>query len=193
MHIKVLIVFGFAWAACKQPGVSVPHVYMHAETQHLYQRNGVMMLDIVPFSGYVFQLYPDGDTNFVYGYLNGLQEGVSKQWYEKRQSKEIRFYHEGKKTGIHIGWWPNGNVKFKYRFVNDLYEGNCKEWHVNGMLYRNNNYEMGHEKGLQQAWFDDGSVQANYETRNGRNYGNTGMKHCKSIYNKDTIGVNSRH
>lgn len=184
LFISILI--WFVWGACKQPEVSIPRVYLPAETQRLQLAKGVLFMDSLPFSGYIFQLYPNRDTSFVYGYLDGLQEGVSKQWYEGRHFKEIRFYHKGKKTGMHIGWWPNGNHKFTYHFVNDVYQGNCKEWHINGTLYRNNNYENGYENGLQQVWFADGSVQANYEVRNKRNYGNTGTKHCESVNKRDS-------
>lgn len=193
VKIFILIFIWFVWIACKQAEVSVPQVYIPAETQHLHLTKGILLMDSLPVSGYIFQLYNNGDTSFVYGYVKGLQEGVSKQWYEQRQLKEIRFYHKGKKTGMHIGWWANGNHKFTYNFVNDLYNGNCKEWHINGTLYRNNNYKNGYENGLQQAWFDDGSVQANYEVRNNRNYGNTGTKHCESVNKKDSTGSTARH
>jgi len=130
------------------------------------------------YDGYVFKEFQKGDTAIFTGYLNGLEEGVSKKWYPNKQISEIRMYHHGKKTGTHKGYWENGKIKFEYNFLNGEHNGMTKEWYENGQFYKLFHYKMGYEEGSQKAWWENGVIRANYVVKNGRRYGLIGLKLC---------------
>lgn len=118
------------------------------------------------------------------GCNSGKVEVVEK-WYSNGQLMERRNYLDGKRNGLHEGWWPDGSQRFEYHYKNDAYEGEVKEWYENGELYRSMNYVDGQEQGLQQLWKSDGRILANYEMINGRKYGLAGVKNCKSVWNEN--------
>ncbi|GHN00170.1 hypothetical protein WSM22_16590 [Cytophagales bacterium WSM2-2] len=174
----LLLLVVFVVASCSQN--RVPHVYANAATQKIRTQQGFTYLNDQLFSGWVYQLFPNGDTLSLTPYFKGREEGSSKEWYANRQLKETRVYHEGKKEGEHLGWYENGYLRFIYNYQNDVYEGRVKEWGPNKLLYRDFNYVKGYEYGLQRMWETDGRLKANYEVRNGRKYGLTGSKNCVS-------------
>jgi hypothetical protein len=136
------------------------------------------------YSGKQYFLYPNKDTAFVKSYLNGLLEGVQKQWYVNQVLAEERLYVSNKKEGLHKGWWENGKPKYSYPFYNDEYQGEVQEWYFSGQLYKRFHYEKGQEEGSERLWFEDGSVRANYVIKKGKKYGLIGIKLCKNPYEK---------
>lgn len=114
-----------------------------------------------------------------------------EKWYDNGQLMERRYYENGKKVGVHLGWWPNGNKRFEYHYSMDMYDGPVKEWYEDGQLYRSFNYKDGQEFGAQQMWKPDGRISANYEVRDGRKYGLTGVKNCISVWNDETGEISS--
>ena len=143
------------------------------------------------FTGRIYKLSPGNDTLFVQDILQGLKNGYSKFFYETGMPAEIRYFAAGKKEDAAEAWWPNGQKRFEYHYKNDLYEGLQQEWFANGQLYSSKNFLHGYEHGMQQNWDSTGGILANYEARNGRNYGNIGQKHCKSIFIKDSFTVHN--
>ena len=133
------------------------------------------------FSGIQFALYPNGDTAFVKPCYEGLEEGISKQWYENKQLAEERFYIAGKKEGVHKGWWPDGKLKFSYEFNDGEFNGTVKEWYNNGRIFKTFHFINGHEEGSQKMWWINGKTRSNYEIRNGRRYGLLGTKNCVNV------------
>jgi antitoxin component YwqK of YwqJK toxin-antitoxin module len=134
------------------------------------------------FTGYLFSLYPNNDTEFVKSYFNGVEEGWQKKWYPNKQLAEERFYINGKKEGTHQGWWPDGKQKFIFEAVNDEYNGEFKEWYSSGLLGKQFHYINGQEEGSERLWWDNGTIRANYVIRNGRKYGLIGLTVCKNPY-----------
>lgn len=177
----------FSLLSCGHDKNVVPAAFINADENSFITKQGITYLNNIPFSGWKFSLYENGDTAFVIPYHNGKENGVSKTWYENKQLQEIRFFENGKKTGVHKGWWQDGKEKFEYHFSNDIYEGHVKEWFPSGQLYKCFNYKNGQENGMQQQYFKDGRIQLNYESRNGRNYDLTGVKNCINV--KDSIGI----
>jgi antitoxin component YwqK of YwqJK toxin-antitoxin module len=140
-----------------------------------------------PLTGMVYQCSPKGDTLFLQEVRAGKPDGTTTLWYPRtatgtQQVQEIRLYAQGKREGVHTGYWQNGNKKFEYTYTNDLHHGIQKEWYANGSPYRVATYHEGYEHGLQQAFTDDGLLSVNYDARNGRNYGNIGKKRCRTVW-----------
>lgn len=170
-----LITILFVSCSAEKP----PKTEFNVAGLEIKNKNGVLFCDNKPFSGRLYALN-NTDTSFIRDYSNGLEDGIHKLWYPNKQIAEIRYYREGKKSGLHFGFWDNGQKKYSYSFENDLYEDKQYEWYPNGQAFSRRTYKKGHESGIQQTWTQEGKLRSNYEARNGRNYGNIGKKNCQS-------------
>lgn len=159
----------------------VPLAYQDALSDSFYIHQGILYFNNKRFSGIQYSLYQPGDTAFIKPYMNGLEEGVTKKWYNNKQLAEERLYIDGKKEGIHKGWWDNGNKKFEFEVSNDEYTNEFKEWSSNGLLLKLFHYKNGQENGSQQLFYENGKIKANYVILNGKRYGLLGTKNCKNV------------
>ena len=157
---------------------SVPNIVNISTDLKFKFHQDTLYFDQKKYDGYVFKEFQKGDTALFIGYLNGLEEGLSKKWYPNKQISEIRMYRQGKKIGIHKGYYENGNPKFEYHFIQGEHHGIAKEWYENGQDYKIFHYNMGYEEGSQKAWWQNGVIRANYVVKNGRRYGLIGLKLC---------------
>lgn len=156
--------------------------------EHVYfTKAGVTYVDSLPYSGVVYDLYPNSDTMFVYSFMHGKQEGRNIEWYPSGRLKEVRWYHDNRKEGVHKGWYENGKLKFVANYRRDIYDGSVKEWLESGQLFKDFHYKNGQEAGAQRMYWADGKIRANYQCINGRNYGLTGVKNCVSVW-ADSVG-----
>lgn len=160
----------------------VPNLFVNKGEEGLQTRQDTTFYHHMLFSGYLYALYPTGDTSMVEGYIAGLPEGKTLKWYPSGQLAESRLYVAGKKEGIHRAWWENGKPKFVFEISNDEYTGDFKEWNSNGMLIKHFHYAHGQEEGSERLWWDDGTVKANYIIKNGKKYGLIGIKLCSNPY-----------
>jgi antitoxin component YwqK of YwqJK toxin-antitoxin module len=170
--------------AAKKYPQKTPSVYKEATDGAFNFKQDTLYYNLKKYSGKQFILYPNKDTLFIKSYLNGLLEGVQKQWYENKILNEKRLYIANKKEGLHQGWWENGKPKYKYHFENDEFQGEVLEWYQTGQLFKKFHYDKGHEEGSQRLWFEDASVRANYVIKKGKKYGLIGIKICKNTYEK---------
>ncbi|MBW4891165.1 toxin-antitoxin system YwqK family antitoxin [Mucilaginibacter sp. HMF5004] len=148
------------------------------------QRGELLYYHNKPFTGLSYGLFANGDTARFCQFTNGKQNGLLKWYYPNRQLAQLRFFSDGKKVGIHKGWWDDGTPKFEYHLVNDEYEGELKEWFRTGKLARLFHYKAGHEEGSEKMWWEDGKIRANYVIINGEKFGLFGQKLCVNIVKK---------
>lgn len=165
-----------------QPAV---HPTVQASDPKITHANGMLFYAGNTFTGNLLTRSSDGDTLQFEKYENGRLEGESRRWYDNGALSEIREYHEGKKTGIHQGFWPDHSKRFLYHFLNDLAEGNQKDWTDKGLLWRDFNYKNGQEDGPQKMWWENGSIRMNYTVIKGRRFGLQGVKNCDTVSEND--------
>lgn len=170
--------------AAKKYPQKTPSVYKEATDLAFNFKQDTLYYNTQKFSGKQFILYPNKDTAFVKSYLNGMLEGVQRQWYENKVLAEERLYIANKKEGLHKSWWDNGKPRYKYHFENDEFHGEVLEWYFTGQLFKKFHYKNGHEEGSERLWYEDGSVRANFVIKNGKKYGLIGIKLCKNPYEK---------
>ncbi len=145
-------------------------------------KNGIFFKNKTPFTGRVFKLHEnDLDTVYIQSYFKGVKNGQFVRFYPKNRIFEKRNYINGKKEGIHIGYWEDGSLAFEYNLKDDEYNGSLKEWNRNGQIIKSFNYVNGYEKGSQKLWFDNGEVRSNYVIKNNRRYGLLGTKNCINV------------
>jgi antitoxin component YwqK of YwqJK toxin-antitoxin module len=177
----ILILYGcenIVATSVKEEDAVIPHIVKnHSDLKFIFHQD-TLYYGKERYDGYLIKEYKQGDTAVFIGYLNGLEEGISKKWYPNRQVSEIRLYHQGKKTGTHKGYWENGKLMFEYDFLNGEHNGMAQNWYKNGQRYKIFHYKMGYEDGSQKAWWENGVIRANYVVKNGRRYGLIGLKLC---------------
>ena len=145
-------------------------------------KNGIFFKNKTPFTGRVFKLHENGlDTVYIQSYFKGIKNGQFVRFYPKNRIFEKRNYINGKKEGIHIGYWEDGSLAFEYNLKDDEYNGSLKEWNRNGQIIKSFNYVNGYENGNQKLWFDNGEVRSNYVIKNNRRYGLLGTKNCINV------------
>jgi len=165
---------------------TVPVNYLPLADDNFVKHQDTLYYGNKYFTGYQYSLFPGGDTQFVYSYFNGVEEGPQKLWYNNKQLAESRFYINGKKESLQQAWWPDGKQKFIYTATGDEFTGELKEWNSAGLLCKCFHYTNGQEEGSERMWWDDGTVRANYVIRNGKKYGLTGIKLCTNPYDSVT-------
>lgn len=158
--------------------IKLPDVFNSFDDKGFTSNQDTLFYNNIKYSGMVYKLYDSKDTAYVKSFFNGVEEGLQKKWHANHKIAEIRWYHQGKKTGKHIGLWENGKPKFEFYFENGEHHGVAKEWYQNGNPYRIFNYDKGYEQGSQRMWWENGTVRANYAVKNGRRYGLIGLKLC---------------
>jgi antitoxin component YwqK of YwqJK toxin-antitoxin module len=145
-------------------------------------KNGIVLLNNIPYTGYIFTLYPTHkDTALITGYLKGREHGIWKKFYPNGRLQEKRTYNNGQKVGVYNAFWGNGSKKLAYLFKNDEYDGLCLEWNREGKLVKMMHYKAGYEEGSQKLFYDDGTIKSNYVIENGRRYGLLGTKNCINV------------
>ena len=149
---------------------------------NFHSKNGIFFKNKTPFTGRVFKLHENGlDTVYIRSYFKGIKNGQFVRFYTKNRIFEKRNYVNGKKEGIHIGYWEDGSLAFEYNLKDDEYNGSLKEWNRKGQIIKSFNYVNGYEKGSQKLWFNNGEVKSNYVIKNNRRYGLLGTKNCINV------------
>lgn len=161
---------------------TLPSFYKNTSDTLFKTNQDTVYFDGKYYTGYQYATNEIGDTTLLYGYFNGVQEGIQKKWYGNGSIAEERLYINGKKEGIQKGWWPNEKPKFYYTAYNNEYNGEFKEWYATGLLAKEFHYVNGQEEGSQRLWWDNQTVRANYVIKNGKKYGLIGLKICVNSY-----------
>ena len=88
-------------SSCKQARenglVKIPTSYKSYTDPDLNKKQDTLYYRTQKYSGYVYELSDKHDTVLLFGYIDGLEEGVLKKWYPNRQLQEFRHYTAGKK------------------------------------------------------------------------------------------------
>ncbi len=187
MRFLLIVISISTWLGCSS---NLPtSVVVNTNDVQVTKSKGLTFVDNQVFSGILLKTNSVGDTISSIMFLNGALEGLSNRWYANGQIKENRGYKNNRKHGLHEGWYEDGTLAFQYQFEHGMYADTLKEWYSNGQLYLVSVYVNGQQEGRQKAWKRDGELYLNYDVRNGRKYGNSGIKHCKSLWSDVVDGM----
>ena len=121
-------------------------------------------------------------TTYKVTYLQGKKHGKEQKFFYNGRLAELRYYTNGKKSGIHKTWWDNKQLMSEYHFdTAGNYIGVQQEWYRNGQLAKEFNYTNGKEDGTQKLWDYTGKIKANYVVIHGERFGFIGSKDCKYV------------
>jgi antitoxin component YwqK of YwqJK toxin-antitoxin module len=161
---------------------SLHRMVVNADHLNWVNKGKLKLYDGTPFTGMVFKLDTlSGDTLYIENYQLGLKHGSFKRFYPNQLLFEKREYRQGKKEGLHLGYWDNGMLAFEYHLENDIYHGSLTSWNSKGQIIKSLHYTHGQQSGHQQLWDDNGAIRTNYIIKNNRRYGLLGTKNCINV------------
>jgi hypothetical protein len=137
------------------------------------------------FTGFQVTSFPYGVTRTA-EFKNGLQDGRTFDIHQNGQLMSEYFYSNGKKVGIHKGWYESGKPRFWYEYnSNGENDKEHWEWLEDGRVYSISKYDNGKLIG-QKIWRRDGLVYANTIYTPEKVYGVKGSKLCLTVKGDDT-------
>jgi antitoxin component YwqK of YwqJK toxin-antitoxin module len=162
----------------------IPMDTILAVDKNLKLDNGIYLFKDKPYSGYVKEVYENGQPKNIMSLANGMQQGMTRSYFPNGKVRDVRSYKANKSYGQHIGYWENGNQKFDFIYINDKREGANKQWYESGKPYTCLNFKDDKEDGMQRAWRENGKPYINYEAKNGFRYGLQKSSLCYTLLNE---------
>ena len=134
--------------------------------------------------GYYLVYYDSGEVKDSLFYVNGLQSGIQKRYYENRQLMAEAIYNAiGKKSGLYKSWhengklwnesrynsntklhgqetiyYDNGQLKKTLNFNNGIVEGELKQYYKNGVVFEESSYKSGKKNGYCKKYYENGQL-----------------------------------
>lgn len=180
LQLLCSLFIGLLCTSCRLPVEKAIRLY-NADSLVLENRNGIMYSNQNPFTGRVYQLYPNQDTLQIFGFYEGREDGAWKRFFPNGQIQELRYFDKGTKVKTLTRWWENGQMQLKCTFVDGAYQGALKSWNSNGQLIEEMHYKNGYEEGSQKMYYDNGKIRSNYVVKNGKRIGLLGTKNCVNV------------
>ncbi len=92
------------------PENAIAMTELHKSEQRLYYEDR-------PFSGWAYELYPDGALMQATQYKDGVMHGLNLLWYQDGSPQMSAAYRDGSLHGRFLGWYLNGRVIYDM-FIN---------------------------------------------------------------------------
>jgi hypothetical protein len=142
--------------------------------------HGLLFFKARPFTGLQVARFENGDIYKEASYVDGLLEGVTKQYALHGVLRELWRYHRGVKDGLQEGWFAEGPKRFEFQFKAGVLEGLQKEWHLNGNIFRMRSYSDGVET-QKKILYPGSEVFTNFVKKEGRIFGVDGGALCLEV------------
>ena len=156
------------------------------DEKHLSISNGRLLYEGTPLDGEVTREFGGVNARQVTTYRNGLEHGPQRTWAENGMLVEERLFSEGKKTGVHRGYFPDGTNRFYAEFKDDRYVNEFWSWHTNGKVAEFKRYDREGRALVYKHWRESGQIYRNEVYAENLEQGMPGVKLCNSV--KETTG-----
>ncbi|MBL9136268.1 MAG: toxin-antitoxin system YwqK family antitoxin [Verrucomicrobiales bacterium] len=132
-------------------------------------RDGRLFLDNAtnPFSGWMWDHYPDGTLRSRSEVSNGVLHGWSEGWHTNGQIQVREQFSRGVSDGTRTKWYASGAKLSEAAIVNGRLDGRFRRWHENGQLAEEATLRDGKPDGVARAWYSDGNLRAEVNVNNG--------------------------
>lgn len=139
------------------------------DRRSLEQRDGLYFKagETVPFSGLMYDYYPDGQAKLRTPVVGGRLSGEAMGWYTNGAVELLEFFENGLPHGPRLCWHANGQLKSEGQLVQGRQEGVYRQWDEQGTLRAEAAFQAGKPHGLSRAWNADGSLKAEAFLENG--------------------------
>jgi len=109
-----------------------------------------------PLSGQAYTLFPNGDTQTVVTYKDGLLDGAVVSWYAKDQKQVEGVLDKGQKTGVWKLYFESGKIKKQTTYSNNVEDGEEIFWFENGNIEKKGTYSEGKLNGKYAWYYENG-------------------------------------
>jgi hypothetical protein len=99
--------------------------------------------EIIPFSGMVKSIYPNGSRRVEKIYVDGRSHGKWREWYPEGKQKTLLSLAAGKRFGECSTWYPNGQLRWRATYREGQPDGNWDEWESDGLHVSHREFEAG--------------------------------------------------
>ncbi|MFZ5630659.1 MAG: toxin-antitoxin system YwqK family antitoxin [Spirochaetota bacterium] len=148
--------------------------------------NGRLFYRGQPLDGEVTREYGGVNARQITTYRNGVEHGPQRTWAENGRLVEERQFRDGRKTGVHRGFFPDGSDRFFAEFENDRYVNEFWSWHANGKVAEFKHYDSEGRALVHKQWRESGQIYRNEVFAENLEQGMPGVKLCNSV--KETVG-----
>ncbi len=149
-------------------------------------RDGRLHYQGAPVDGEVIREFAGINAKQVTTYRNGVEHGAQRTYAENGTLLEERFYQDGKKTGVHRGYFPDGKNRFYAEFADDHYVNEFWSWHANGKVAEFKRYDAEGRALVYKQWRESGQIYRNEVYAENLEQGMPGVKLCNTV--KETVG-----
>ncbi|MEM6723869.1 MAG: toxin-antitoxin system YwqK family antitoxin [Bacteroidota bacterium] len=105
--------------------------------------------------------------------VDGVQQGIEKQWYPSGKLKSEVPFEQGKPNGLAVQYWENGNKRSEGQFLVGYEEGIHNWWFEDGAKDQQVEYQAGTVNGFVKNWYPDGTLKLQSSYRQGQQDGLT--------------------
>lgn len=160
-----------AWVLHRPAATAQPMALLHdAPLDSAVRVNGLLTVrgQSGPFTGRLYQNYPDGSKKLEMEVRRGRLDGHSRGWYSGGQLEVDESFTGDYSEGTRTRWYANGTKKSVTTILHGQLEGPCKQWHENGQMAATMNLRQGLAEGMAEAWHPSGSLKSRSIMEKGR-------------------------
>ncbi len=162
------VVAALTWGLRGPPAPRVEAVLSTADAIRIDGRLFAPPATNTPFTGTIFDRYPDGALKSRSAIVAGLLEGVSEGWYTNGTLQVREHFVAGVAEGPVTKWHPNGARLSEGMARQGQLEGLFRRWHDNGALAAEVTLRGGKPDGVSRSWFPSGQQKAEVRLERGR-------------------------
>jgi antitoxin component YwqK of YwqJK toxin-antitoxin module len=121
-----------------------------------------------PFTGKAYAYFPNGDTQTVVTYKDGILNGEIDGWYAKGIKQVEGFVENGERVGIWKLYFETGKIKKQTAYSHNVEDGEETFWFENGNPEKKGSYVEGKLNGKYTWYYENGQKMQEGFFRAGR-------------------------
>ena len=112
-----------------------------------------------PFTGQAYSYFPNGDTQTVVTYKDGIPDGAIISWYAKGLKQVEGFLENGQRAGTWKLYFESGKIKKQTSYSHNVEDGEETLWFENGNIEKKGTYAEGKLNGKYTWYYENGQKQ----------------------------------
>jgi len=112
--------------------------------------------------------YENGNIETERTFVDGVEHGPAKGWFESGQLEFEAFKENGLVQGLVKNYYENGNLRIENNFIDQVKEGEEKLYYDTGQLAELNNYQNNQLNGLVEFYSEEGDLTDKVKYINGK-------------------------
>lgn len=115
--------------------------------------------------------YENGNIKSEIEIVDGVADGVAKEYYESGKLMSITTFSAGLRDGDKIFYYENGNIKYELKYKEGKEDGRYKKYFENSKIESDASFKEGKQNGKTFQYYASGQIQAELNYINGARNG----------------------